>query len=258
MSTPSDLRKKIREKIFKEPTPGLCPGYVQTNLIIIENEYASDFESFCNKNPKPCPLIAKFNTHTVPSTIANDSDIRTDLGKYRIYKHGIYTDELDNIKELWRDNFSVFLIGCSFTFENALIESGIKLRHIDENKNVSMYITNIKCEKSEKFECDMVVSMRPIKKNNISKVIEITRKFPDMHGDPVHVGNPEEIGIFNMEKPDFGDFVEVKEDEIPVFWGCGVTPQLALKNAKLPLSVSHSPGYMFITDLLESKYFVDK
>ncbi|WP_440682443.1 putative hydro-lyase [Cysteiniphilum halobium] len=256
--TPKQLRSLIRDNKFTQPTTGLCDGYVQTNLVIIERKHANDFKHFCQRNPTSCPLVfsSKVGQYMLPQEIASSSDIRTDLTRYRIYKKGKLQqqEELD-ISNLWQDDFVIFLIGCSFTFESALIAHGLSISHIKQRKNVPMYATNIPCQSAGRFKGNTVVSMRLFKQHQIDCVVEISGHYPKMHGAPIHVGDPAEIGIVDIDKPDFGDCIMIEEDDIPVFWGCGVTPQLALMDAKLDIAITHSPGYMFVTDLLSSDYY---
>ncbi|KAB3532757.1 putative hydro-lyase [Alkaliphilus pronyensis] len=247
-------RKLIRENKWMGPTPSLAPGFTQANLVIVPYKYAFDFFLFCQRNPKPCPVldVCERGEYT-PILTAATGDLRKDLPKYRIYKNGLLTEEVSNIVNLWNNDFVSFLLGCSFTFENALMTAGIPIRHIEENKNVPMYITNINCLPAGIFSGNMVVSMRPIPRNMVDKAKEITSQFPKVHGAPIHVGSPEEIGIVDINSPDYGDRVTFKGDEVPVFWACGVTPQVAIMRAKLELVITHSPGHMFITDLKDEE-----
>jgi uncharacterized protein YcsI (UPF0317 family) len=180
--------------------------------------------------------------------LGKDIDIRTDVPAYHLFRDGALSGTLNDIIKHWQDDLVTFVLGCSFSFEDSLIENGISIRNIEQQKNVSMYKTSIKAKSSKFFSSNYVVSMRPIKAEDVERVIQITSEFPKAHGAPIHVGNPEEIGITYLSAPDFGDQIEVFENEIPVFWACGVTPQLAIKNAKLPFAITHVPGKMLITD----------
>ncbi|MGB9839876.1 putative hydro-lyase [Thermovenabulum sp.] len=244
-----EARKLIREGKWQGPTCGMALGFVQANLVILPKKYAYDFLLFSFRNPKPCPLLDVLDAGNPVPNIAKDADIRTDIPKYRIYKEGNLIDEVTNIKDIWQDDFVSFLIGCSFTFEKALLENGIPVRHIEENKNVPMYITNIDTVPAGVFSGKMVVSMRPIPEKLVIGAVQVTSRFPSVHGAPVHIGDPKKIGIKDIEKPDFGDPVEIKENEVPVFWACGVTPQAVALNSKPEIMITHSPGHMFITDL---------
>ncbi|SCY93499.1 putative hydro-lyase [Alkaliphilus peptidifermentans] len=254
INTGEIARKLIREEKWTGPTPALAPGYTQANLVILPYQYALDFFLFCHRNPKPCPVLdvcekGKFT----PVLTADTGDLRRDLPKYRIYENGVMTKEVSSIVEYWQDDFVSFLLGCSFTFESALMKSGIPIRHIEEERNVPMYTTNIPCKPAGIFNGTMVVSMRPIPRQLVDKAIEITSKFPKVHGAPIHVGNPEDIGINDLENPDFGDGVTINKDEVPVFWACGVTPQVAIMRAKPELVITHAPGHMFITDIKDEE-----
>ncbi|MGM0411313.1 MAG: putative hydro-lyase [Bacillota bacterium] len=249
-SQPKKVRELFKKEVNTRPTAGLARGFAQANLIILPEDLAFEFMLFAYRNPKPCPLLDVLevgNPEPVMSTPG--ADIRTDLPKYRIYKNGELKEEVTNIKDYWRDDLVSFLLGCSFTFEDALLKAEIPIRHIEENRNVPMYITNIETEEAGRFSGPLVVSMRPLPSRLISKAVQISGEYEEVHGAPVHIGNPEEIGIGNINKPDFGEAVTVKENEIPVFWACGVTPQAVIMQSKLPFVITHSPGHMFITDI---------
>lgn len=254
---PSELRDLIRKNKFDKQTSGLAPGFAQANLVILEKEFAYDFLLFCERNPKACPILDATEIGT-PSfeRIAKNSDVRTDLPKYRIYRHGELEKEVLDIKTEWKDNMVAFMIGCSFTFEHELIRSGIPLKHIRNNTNVPMFKTNISCEKAGMFEGPVVVSMRPIPSDYIVRSVQITSRFPSVHGAPVHIGDPAMIGIDDVTKPDFGMPIEISENEVPVFWACGVTPQAVAMHVKPEIMITHSPGYMFITDIREDSLAV--
>ncbi len=247
---PSDVRKLIREEVITVPTAGMCAGYVQANLVILPKVYADDFKVFANKNPKSCPVLEVLDEGSVyTKVIAKNANIASDIPKYRIYRKGQLTEECLNIEKYWQNDFVSFLIGCSFTFESALINAGIEIRHISMGRNVPMYKTNIMCKEAGAFKGAMVVSMRPIPEDNLEDVIRITKQYPRVHGAPVHIGNPKDIGIKDLYNPDYGDWVEIKNGEVPVFWACGVTPQAAAEQAKPDIMITHVPGHMFIADI---------
>lgn len=255
--TPKQIRNIIRKNEYTSPTAGLAKGFTQANLVILKKDLAFDFLLFCQRNPKPCPVLDVTEPGSpVPGLVAKDADLRFDIPKYRIYKKGEIVDETTDISKYWTDDMVGFLLGCSFTFEYPLIKNGIPVRHIEENCNVPMYKTNIKCIKAGKFEGPMVVSMRPIPEKDIVRAVQITSRFPSVHGAPVHIGNPESIGIKDIYHPDFGDMVTIKEGEVPVFWACGVTPQAVAMEVKPEIMITHSPGHMFITDIKEEKFSV--
>lgn len=248
--TPQQIRLLCRRGELQAPTPGLAPEYTQANLVILPQALAFDFLLFCDRNPQPCPVLDVTNVNdSEPRRIAPDSDIKTDLPKYRIYKHGELVEEVSDINNYWRTDFVGFLIGCSFSFEAALIKANIPVRHIEEGKNVPMYKTNIPCQSAGVFSTNLVVSMRPLTVQETIQAIQITSKFPKAHGAPVYFGNPVDIGIKDIHQPDFGDAVTIRTGEIPVFWACGVTTQTALENAKPEIAITHAPGHMFISDL---------
>lgn len=247
---PKEVRALIREGKITGQTSGMCDGYAQANLVILPKELAFDFLLFAFKNPKSCPLLEV----TGPGDrrlvdIATDADIATDIPKYRVYENGELTGEYSDISQFFRDDFVSFLIGCSFSFEGELLSADIPVRQIEENCNVPMYKTNIPCKSAGIFHGNMVVSMRPIPYELVTKAVLVTGAMPKVHGAPVHIGNPEAIGIKNINEPDFGDRVTIKEGEVPVFWPCGVTPQSVIMDSKPSICITHSPGHMFITDV---------
>jgi len=245
-------RIAIRRGDLRAPTSGHAPGYVQANLVILPMVVASDFEDFCKLNPKACPLLdmtAPGDTRPHPHW-GQDADLRTDVPRYRIYRDGELVDEPDNLLDVWQDDFVSFLIGCSFTFEQALSESGIPIRHIDLMRNVPMYRTNQICKTVGVFAGPLVVSMRPVQEEFVNRAILVTGQYPAVHGAPIHVGDPATLGILDLNQPDYGDSVPVYPGETPVFWACGVTPQAVARAARIPLMITHAPGHMFITDRL--------
>jgi len=250
----SEARALIRSGALRRPTTGVALGWVQANLVILPQRDAGDFRRFCELNPRPCPLLDVTATGSPePATVAKGADLRVDLGRYRIYRAGVLTDEVEDLRRFWRDDFVAFLLGCSFTFEAALQREGIGLRHVELGRNVSMFKTNRPCRPSGPFHGPLVVSMRPFTAALVDRVTEITAQFPGAHGAPVHTGDPAALGITELEHPDYGDAVPVLPGEVPVFWACGVTPQAAVLEAGIELMLTHAPGYMFITDLPEQE-----
>ena len=249
---PYKIRNLIRKNEFNKQTSGVSLGYAQANLVILPKKHALDFLIFTQRNPKPCPILDITDPgNPEPKYIAKGADIRTDIPQYRIYRNGSLVDEVYNIKQYWKEDFVGFLLGCSFTFENALMKSCIPVRNIEENLNVPMYITNIRCNPAGRFNGPLVVSMRPIPVHQVVKAIQVTSRFPGVHGAPVHLGDPIKIGIKNINRPDFGEPSTIKTGEVPVFWACGVTPQAVAIEASLEFMITHTPGYMFITDMHE-------
>lgn len=247
--SPVEMREAIRKGEFSEDTSNLTPGRVQANLVIVKQEIAFDFLAFCNANPIPCPVIEVTRPgDPVPKISAPGSDIRTDVGSYRVFKYGKLIDECHDIKKYWDYTMVAFLIGCSFSFDWILRNEKIPLRHIEENCTVPTYITNIKLNKVGIFKGTMVTTMRPFNSENAIKAIKITSRYPKVHGAPIHIGFPEQIGV-NLNKPDFGSKVNIKNGEIPLFWGCGVTPQVVAIQSGVDFMITHSPAHMFLTDL---------
>ena len=256
-ATGADVRRLARLGELTGPTPGLALGYVQANLVVVPRDLAFDFLLFCQRNPKPCPLLAA----SVPGdfrlpTLADDLDIRTDLPRYRVFRDGKLVDEPTDIRAHWRGDLVAFVLGCSFSFEEALVEDGIELRHITCNATVPMYRTSIATAPAGPFHGPMVVSMRPMKPADAIRAIQITTRFPAVHGAPVHIGKPELIGIADLMKPDYGDPVPVNADEIPVFWACGVTPQSVVATVKPEFCITHYPGSMLVTDRRNSEFAI--
>lgn len=253
---PSEVRLVIRDGMHHSHTANLAPGFMQANLVILPAEFAADFRAFCLANPKPCPLLEM----TAPGDyeaklLAPGSDLRTDLPAYRIWEDGVPVAQATEVSHLWRDDLVSFLIGCSFSFDNLLARAHLPVRHRDLGLNVPMFRTNRPCVPAGRFQGNMVVSMRPFTARNLEKARELSGRLPLAHGEPIHSGDPSHLGIADILVPDFGDGVPVEANEIPVFWACGVTPQLALEQAKLPFAITHKPGHMFITDYRDADLF---
>ena len=253
--SPSEVRLQCRQGAFHFPTPGIAGGFLQANLVILPRKLAFDFLVFCTRNPKPCPLLDVTEVgNPEPEIVAPGADLRTDLPRYHIFRNGVLQEEVADVSDIWQDDFVGFLVGCSFSFEAALMHEGIPVRHIQEGKNVPMYKTNIACNPAGDFSAPLVVSMRPLSPADVVRAVQITSRFPKAHGTPIHFGSPEEIGITNIDAPDFGEAVTIAEGEIPVFWACGVTTQIAILQAKPELAITHAPGYMFVTDVKDDHF----
>jgi uncharacterized protein YcsI (UPF0317 family) len=244
------VRHAARSGALDAPTSGLAYGYVQGNLTILPRDCAEDFLRFCQANPKPCPLlgVSEPGDPALPA-LGADLDIRTDIPRYRVWRDGTLVDEPRDIKSVWRDDLVSFVLGCSFSFEEALLAADVPVRHITLGRNVPMYRTSIATQPAGRFHGPLVVSMRPMKPADAIRAVQITTRLPAVHGAPVHLAFPEQIGIADIAKPDYGDTVPVERDELPVFWACGVTPQAAIAAARLPFAITHAPGYMLVTDL---------
>ena len=249
----SELRALVRKKEWNKPTTGIAAGYVQANLVMLPKEEAFHFLLFCVRNPKPCPILDVLEPGQPEPRIAPGADLRTDLPKYRVYEKGALKAEVDGVTQFFHQGMVSFLLGCSFSFENAMLASGLPVRNIEEGKNVSMYITNIPCMPSGPFACPMVVSMRPMKPEQAVRAVQVTTRFHLTHGAPIHIGSPDEIGIKDLSRPDFGDPVTIHPGEVPLFWACGVTSTLAALSASLPLVITHAPGHMFVSDLKDEQ-----
>ena len=251
VKNPRDIREMIAAGNWKSPTTGLAPAYAQANLVILDRQYAFDFLLFCTRNSKPCPIIEVMEPGRYePSFTAPGADIRKDLPLYRIWKNGEFESETPDISSRFTDDMVSFLLGCSFSFEGALLSAGIPIRNIEQGKNVSMYVTNRQCNPAGIFSSPLVVSMRPIPERQVIRAVQITGRYVSVHGAPVHIGDPAALGIRDLSKPDFGDPVEIQPGDIPIFWACGVTSSLAALSARLEICITHAPGHMFITDIL--------
>ena len=255
--TPAALRQRIRAGEHTGNTSGCAPGFVQCNIVILPEAWANDFLRFCQANPKPCPLIAVAAAPGDPALPPlGDIDIRTDVPRYRLFRSGVFETELGDLSALWQPDLVTFALGCSFSFEEALIADGLDVRNVSEGVNVPMYRTNLPCTAAGPFAGNMVVSMRPMRAADAIRAVQICTRFPSVHGAPVHLGDPALIGIADISRPDYGDPVTIAAGELPVFWACGVTPQVALEQAKPPLAITHSPGCMLVTDLRNSQLAV--
>ena len=253
MLASQQVRQNIRQGIFTQPTAGAAPGFVQANLVVLPKSLAADFMLFCQRNPKPCPLLSISDPgSTFFPGYGDDLDIRTDIPRYRVWRNGELIDEVSNVITYWRDDLISFAIGCSFSFEEALVAEGLDVRHISCASNVPMYRSNISTQSAGPFHGPLVVSMRPFTPADAIRAIQLTSKFPSVHGAPVHIGDASQIGISDLSKPDFGEPVEVRAGELPVFWACGVTPQAVLMASKPEFCITHAPGYMLVTDKLNA------
>jgi len=257
--TGAEIRALCRCGEFDRPTAGVALGYTQVNLVILRAEASEEFEAFCRANPKPCPLLERTAPGNYePAQMAPQADVRTDLPRYRVLQHGRCVERPTSITTYWLDatrsrasDFVAFLIGCSFTFETALLKAGVPVRHIEERRNVPMYRTNIACTPAGCFHGPLVVSMRPMTPAEAELATRITAAFPRVHGTPIHLGDPSAIGITDLTRPDYGDAVTLRRREIPVFWACGVTPMEAIIRAKLDIAITHEPGHMLVTDVTD-------
>lgn len=255
LSTARQARIRYRDGTVS-PTAGVAPGFAQANLIALPRDWAYDFLLFAQRNPKPCPLLDVSETGEFTTALAEGADLRTDFPAFHIWRNGRRVAETTDAREAYAEypDMVSFLIGCSFSFEAGLIEEGIEVRHLSAGTNVPMYRSGRACRSAGRLQSELVVSMRPIPPDRVADAVRITARYPSVHGAPVHIGAPEFLGIKDLSKPDFGDPVEVREGEIPVFWACGVTPQAAVMASKVPFAITHAPGHMFITDIPDNYY----
>ncbi len=250
----AEARRAARAGVLAQQTSSIAPGFVQGNLAILPQRFADDFQRFCQRNPKPCPIIgvSEPGDPRLPA-LGDDIDLRTDAPRYRVWRDGELVAEPVDLHDHWRDDLVGFVIGCSFSFEEALIADGLEIRNVTQGVNVSMYRTSIACAAAGPFAGPMVVTMRPFRPADAIRAVQITSRFPSVHGAPVHIGLPRLIGIHDLSQPDYGDPINIHDDELPVFWACGVTPQAVIAAARLPFAITHAPGAMLVTDLLNSK-----
>ena len=253
MLTPAAARTAYRGGLVA-PTTGHAPGFTQANLVVLPREWAYDMLLFGQRNPRPVPLLDVTDTGSFRTALAPDADLRTDLPRYRVWRDGELVDEPGDVVELWRDDLVSFLIGCSFSFEQALLDAGVPVRNLEQGRNVAMYRTSIDCRPAGRLQGPLVVSMRPIPAALVATAVQVTARMPQVHGAPVHIGSPAALGIVDLDRPDFGEPVEAEPGDVPVFWGCGVTPQAALMASRPPFAITHAPGHMFVTDAPDSAY----
>lgn len=252
--SPTEARALFRVGL-RVPTAGWCRGWTQANLVVVPTDLAYDLLLFSQRNPQACPVL-DVGDAGARSTPLVDGDLSTDVPAYRVYRDGELVDEPDDVQDLWRDDLVAFLIGCSFTFEAALQEAGVPVRHIDAGVNVPMYRTSVPTRPAGDLGGPLVVSMRPVPAQLVSRAVTVTSRYPGVHGAPVHIGEPARIGVADLDDPDFGTPVEVRPGEVPVFWACGVTPQAAVMASRPPFAIGHAPGHMVVTDLRDADLLV--
>ena len=253
MTSPTDVRSACRAG-RDIPTSGLAPGYTQANLVVLPQDWAYDMLLFAQRNPQPVPLLDVTDAGSARTALAPDADLRTDLPRYRVWRDGELAGEPTDVTDLWTEDLVAFLIGCSFSFETALLDAGVPVRNIEQGRNVSMYRTNRPCRPAGRLSGPLVVTMRPVPGELVPTAVQVTGRMPQVHGAPVHVGAPASLGIADLGAPDFGDTVEAADGDVPVFWACGVTPQAALMASRPPFAITHAPGHMFVTDVPDAAY----
>jgi uncharacterized protein YcsI (UPF0317 family) len=253
--SPAEARARFRAGLTG-PTAGVAAGRTQANLICVPADWAYETLLFCQRNPKACPVLDVTDAGSATTVLAEGADLRTDLPRYRVWQHGELVDEPTDVRAYWRDDLVSFLIGCSFTFEWALTAAGVPLRHVEQGRNVPMYVTNRRCRPAGRLRGPLVVSLRPVPPEHLAAAIRESSLFPAVHGGPVHCGDPSVLGITDLGRPDHGDPVEAAPDDIPVFWACGVTLQAAVTASRPPFALTHAPGQMFLTDARDEQYRV--
>ncbi|MFP5334597.1 MAG: putative hydro-lyase [Actinomycetes bacterium] len=251
--SPAEARGRFRSGTAV-PTSGWSVGYTQANLVVLPADWAFDMLLFAQRNPQPTPLLDVTDPGATTTELAPDGDLRTDLPRYRVWRHGELVDEPTDVTDLWREDLVSFLVGCSFSFESALLDAGVPVRNVEQGRNVSMYVTDVACRPAGRLSGPLVVSMRPVPGSLVPTAVQVTARMPDVHGAPVHVGAPEQLGIADLARPDFGDPVDAEPGDVPVFWACGVTPQAALMASRPPFAITHAPGHMLVTDVRDEVY----
>jgi uncharacterized protein YcsI (UPF0317 family) len=255
--SPAGVRAAVRRGELTGPTAGLAPGFTQANLVVLPEADAFDFLRFCVRNPRPCPVLEVTDPGSPePAELAPGADLRTDLPRYRVWRDGEPVAEPLDVRDAWRDDLVSFLIGCSFTFERALLAEGLPVRHAEQGVNVPMYRTARACRPAGRFSGPLVVSMRPMTPEQAIRATQVTSRFPAVHGAPVHVGDPDALGVADLGAPDYGDPVELRAGEVPVFWACGVTPQAVAAASRPELMITHAPGHMFVTDVPDTRHAI--
>lgn len=252
-TTPAGARGLYREGLVA-PTTGHARGFTQANLVMLPKDWAFDMLLFAQRNPQPVPLLDVTDPGSTGTALAPGADLRTDVPRYRVWENGELVAEPTDVRDLWRDDLVSFLIGCSFSFELALLDAGVPVRNLEQGRNVSMYRTNVECRPAGRLSGPLVVSMRPVPAAQVVAAVQVTGRMPQVHGAPVHVGAPEALGIEDLARPDFGQAVESLPGDVPVFWACGVTPQAALMASRPPFAITHAPGHMFVTDVPDAVY----
>ncbi|HEX6932952.1 MAG TPA: putative hydro-lyase [Streptosporangiaceae bacterium] len=248
---PAQARARFRAGL-RVPTASVAPGFAQANLVVLPVSAAGEFAAFARVNPGPCPLLDVTEPGSARTRLAPGADLRTDLPAYRVWEDGACVAEPDEVTAFWRDDLVAFLTGCSFTFERALVAAGVPVRHAELGSNVPMFVTSRPCRPAGRFAGPLVVSMRPVPDDLVATAAAVTARYPAAHGAPVHAGDPAVLGIADLARPDFGDPVPLRDGDVPVFWACGVTPQVALAGARIPFAITHAPGHMFVTDVPET------
>ncbi|MGY1771263.1 putative hydro-lyase [Blastococcus sp. SYSU D00813] len=253
MAAPAEHRAQYRAGLAV-PTSGAAPGHTQANLVVLPQDWAWDMLLFAQRNPQPVPVLEVTDPGSPETALAPGADLRTDLPRYRVWRDGELVGEPTDVVDLWRDDLVAFLIGCSFSFETALLDAGVPVRNIEQGRNVSMYRTSVPCRPAGRLSGPLVVSMRPVPAALVPAAVQVTARMPQVHGAPVHVGAPDTLGITDLAAPDYGDPVEAQPGDVPVFWACGVTPQAAVLASRPPLAITHAPGHMFVTDVPDAAY----
>jgi uncharacterized protein YcsI (UPF0317 family) len=252
-ASPAEARRRYRDGL-SVPTSGWAAGFTQANLVALPQDWAFDMLLFGQRNPRPVPLLDVTDPGTTGTALAADTDLRTDLPRYRVWRDGELVDEPTDVTSLWREDLVTFLIGCSFSFETALLDAGVPVRNIEQGRNVSMYRTNVDCRPAGRLSGPLVVSMRPVPAAQVVTAVQVTARMPQVHGAPLHVGAPEALGISDLSAPDYGDPVDLHDGDVAVFWACGVTPQAALMASRPPFAITHAPGHMFVTDVRDEVF----
>ncbi|WP_280461431.1 D-glutamate cyclase family protein [Nocardia carnea] len=244
---PRELRKRIVRGEWTTPTAGILDDYQQANLVVIPDSAAADFRKYCAANPDVCPLLA--TTDPGDPLLTYDActvDLRTALPRYRVWRNGALVAEPADILDHWRDDAVAFALGCSHTFDAPLRRIGVPV----PRSAPPVYVTDRPTTPAGIFGGPLAVSMRPVPESLIAAAVELTARYPTGHGAPVQIGSAAELGIADLSTPDFGVYAGVPDGCVPVFWACGVTPQMALPDLGLDYAITHFAGHMLVLDTL--------
>ena len=250
LSDPGSVRRAIRTGVFRQFTNHVAPGFVQGNLVIVPAAHAEDFAAYCAGNAQALPILGRSlpGVPHVPA-LAGDMDLRTDVGSYMVFRDGTLVATPERIVDIWRDDLVAFVLGCSFSFEALLRAHGVRLRHLEEGNVSAMYVTNMDTTPVGAFGGKLVVSMRALSPPDAITATIVSARYPQFHGRPVWIGEPAGIGVDLDHSYGGHGLTTLEPGELPVFWACGATGQIAALGAGLPLCITHNKAHMVVTDL---------
>jgi uncharacterized protein YcsI (UPF0317 family) len=243
-----EIRESIRSGKWEGMTVGRAGRYVQTGLVVLPKSSAYDFLVFCQRNPKPCPLLEVTDPGCPTLTkLAPGADIRYEIGSYDIWREGKLDEQVPDIKQYWKKDSVGFMLGSSLTFSQALKEA-----ECESSTGITLYNTNITCVPSGSFKGHMVVTMQTLPPEKVARAVQVTGRFQATHGAPIHIGDPEAIGITDLSKTTGNTSApSIPKGHVPLFWACSVTPQIIAQETKIDFMITHSSGHGFVTDLMD-------